>query len=174
MTPAYIALGSNLQDPATQLQNALLALGALPNSAIETVSPVYRSVAVGPGVQPDYLNAVALLNTTLSPAILLKALQSIETRQGRVRSERWGPRTLDLDLLLYGQEQIATAELSVPHKAMGQRNFVLYPLSDIAGDNLLLPDGTVLGTLVAACVRGDLVKTNLQLRTYSRNQPVSN
>jgi len=163
MTPAYIALGSNLQQPEQQLRGAIAALEALPGSRIEKVSAIYRSPAVGPGEQPDYLNAVLRLDTSLAPLELLDALQQIERDQGRVRDVRWGPRTLDLDILLYGGQQIATARLTVPHPAMYRRNFVLYPLAEICGDNLLLPDGKVLGTLVTACPRGSLVKTGLQL-----------
>lgn len=163
MTPAYIALGSNLEDPARQLRQAVTAIGALPDSVIESISSVYDSAAVGPGTQPNYLNAVLQLNTTLPPLDLLDALQDIELRQGRVRSERWGARTLDLDIVLYGDQQIDGERLIVPHPAMAQRNFVLQPLTEIAGDNLLLPDGTVLGTLVAACPGGGLARTPLRL-----------
>ena len=163
MTPAYIALGSNLQDPLSQLQRAVIALGALPGTQFQRASSIYRSAAVGPGTQPDYLNAVALLTTTLPPIPLLDALQQIEQAQGRTRSERWGPRTLDLDILLYGDQRIDSARLTVPHPALGQRNFALYPLAEICQSNLLLPDGTDLATLVRTCPRSDLVKTSLQL-----------
>ena len=163
MTPAYIALGSNLQDPLSQLQRAVIALRALPDAQFQRISSIYRSAAVGPGTQPDYLNAVALLTTTLPPIALLEALQQIEQAQGRTRSERWGPRTLDLDILLYGDQRIDSARLTVPHPALGQRNFVLYPLAEICQSNLVLPDGTDLDTLVRTCPRNDLVKTSLQL-----------
>ena len=164
MTPAYIALGSNLEDPPAQLKAAVAALGRLPLSRLERLSRVYRSAAVGPGTQPDYLNAAALLLTALPPLPLLRALQEIEARQGRVRSERWGARTLDLDLLLYGELALDTPELQIPHPRMARRNFVLYPLLDIGGPNLRLPDGTDLGTLVLDCPRGELEMTCLELQ----------
>lgn len=163
MTPAYIALGSNLQEPENQLCAAVVAVQNLPGSHIESISSVYRSAAVGPGTQPDYLNAVLLLATTLEPLTLLDALQQIERDQGRVRSLRWAARTLDLDILLYGDRKIDTARLTIPHPAMHQRNFVLYPLAEISDLNFMLPDGSVLGTLVAQCTADDLVKTDLQL-----------
>lgn len=164
MTPAYIALGSNLGDPLARLKAAVAALAGLPQSRLESLSGVYRSAAVGPGTQPDYLNAAALLLTALPPLPLLRALQRIEARQGRVRSERWGARTLDLDLLLYGDLALDTPELQVPHPRMAGRNFVLYPLLDIGGPDLRLPDGTDLGTLVQNCPRGELEKTCLELQ----------
>ncbi len=163
MTAAYIGLGSNLLDPAQQLRAALEAMARLPESTLTRVSAAYQSTAVGPGTQADYLNAVAALDTTLDPNTLLSELQRIERAQGRVRTVRWGPRTLDLDILLYGALQQTTATLTIPHPALPQRNFVLYPLLEICGPNLELPDGTDLGTLVARCPQGDLVKTRLRL-----------
>ena len=167
MTTAYIGLGSNLQEPARQLRAALEAMAGLPGSAVTRVSAAYRSAAVGPGTQPDYLNAVAALETTLDPDTLLAQLQRIEQVQGRVRTVRWGPRTLDLDILLYGTAQRRSASITIPHPALTQRNFVLYPLLEICGPNLKLPDGTDLGTLVARCPQGDLVKTRLRLNRDS-------
>jgi 2-amino-4-hydroxy-6-hydroxymethyldihydropteridine diphosphokinase len=164
VTPAYIALGSNLGDPLAQLKAAVAALARLPRSRLARLSRVYRSAAVGPGSQPDYLNAAALLITALPPMPLLRALQAIETGQGRVRSGRWTARTLDLDLLLYGDLTIDTPELQVPHPRMARRNFVLYPLLDIGGRNLQLPDGTDLGTLTLECPRGELEETCLELQ----------
>jgi 2-amino-4-hydroxy-6-hydroxymethyldihydropteridine diphosphokinase len=164
MTPAYIALGSNLQDPPSQLRYALLALQALPETQLEKVSSVYRSAAVGPQDQPDYLNAVVLLTTGLSPLALLDALQQIERDQHRERSVRWGPRTIDLDLLLYGALEINSPRLSVPHPRMAQRHFVLYPLHEISDAGLLLPDGTALATLLQHCPRKGLTKTRYRLR----------
>jgi 2-amino-4-hydroxy-6-hydroxymethyldihydropteridine diphosphokinase len=163
MTRAYIGLGSNLQEPLRQLRAALQAIARLPSSQLVRVSGAYRSAAVGPGEQPDYLNAVLQLETALQPAELLTALQAIEKAQGRVRSVRWGARSLDLDILLYGDRQVATPSLTIPHPELQRRNFVLYPLAEIAGPNLVLPDGTELGTLIARCPRGDLVTTGLRL-----------
>lgn len=163
MIRTYIALGSNLRNPLEQLRSAVRAIGALADSRIGKISTCYSGPAVGPGAQPDYLNAVLQLDTRLAPLALLTELQAIEQRQGRVRSTRWGPRTLDLDLLLYGDRRIDSERLVVPHPGMAGRNFVLYPLLEIAPANLMLPDGRDLGTLVAACPRGDLVHTALSL-----------
>lgn len=147
---AYIGLGSNLDDPARQLRRALTALAQLPQTHLAGCSRFYRSVPLGPQDQPDYVNAVALLDTTLAPVALLDALQAIETAQGRVRTLHWGPRTLDLDLLLYGNETLATPRLTVPHPGLDLRNFVLYPLAELAPE-LVLPDGRTLATLLAQC-----------------------
>jgi len=150
MERCFIALGSNLDDPAGQLNRALEALARLEHSRLGAVSRRYRNPAVGPGPQPDFINAVAELFTELEPAALLAALQRIETAQGRVRTLRWGARTLDLDLLLYGDRIIDTPDLTVPHPRMRERNFVLYPLFDIAPE-LTLPDGSSLRSWVDCC-----------------------
>lgn len=163
MTTTYIALGSNLNDPANQLRSALAALCALPDCLLEATSSAYRSAAVGPGEQPDYLNAVVKMTTSLRPAQLLATIQAIENDQGRTRNQRWQARTLDLDILLFGQQSIDTSALQVPHPRMAERNFVLYPLAEIAGEQLVLPSGGVLGTLLAQCPRGDLVRTQVSL-----------
>jgi len=163
MSLAYIALGSNLDNPAGQLQLAISAIDDLELSSITAISPVYRSRAVGPGDQPDYLNAVLCLDTDLAPEALLDRLQALEKRQGRVRTERWGARTLDLDILLYDAITLSTQRLEIPHPAMKTRHFVLYPLADIAGLKMVLPCGAVLGTLLAQCPRDDLVLTAVTL-----------
>ncbi len=147
---AYIGIGSNLEDPVAQVKRATVGLDEIDGAHRVAVSPLYRSAPMGPAGQPDYINAVAALETTLKPAALLDALQAIEERQQRVRTIRWGPRTLDLDLLLYGNETIATDRLLVPHPGLGERAFVLYPLADIAPD-LQLPDGTPLARLLEHC-----------------------
>lgn len=159
MIPAYIGLGSNLAQPLTQLRAATRALAALPNTRLDGASAVYRSAAVGPGDQPDYLNAVLRLQTTLAPLALLDALQSIENHQGRVRDIRWGPRTLDLDLLLFGSEILVSARLTLPHPRLAERNFVLLPLADVTPANFMLPDGRDLDTLIRACPPGALSRT---------------
>ena len=149
---AYIGIGSNLQQPVEQVKQALRHLAEIPRSQLVTHSPLYRSTPLGPAGQPDYINAVAVLRTTLAPLDLLDALQVIEQRQGRIRDgERWGPRTLDLDILLYGEQQIVNDRLTVPHPGLGQRNFVLYPLYDVAGENLNIPGLGLLGQLIQAC-----------------------
>lgn len=167
MTAAYVALGSNLGDPQCRLDSALAALQSLPHTQLERVSSIYRSAAIGPGIQPDYLNAVALLHTQLTPLSLLDALQQIEADQDRVRDVRWGPRTLDLDLLLYADKTMTSPRLTLPHPRMQQRNFVLYPLREISCDDLLMPDGTRLDALLAQCSECGLVKTQLHLSAYT-------
>lgn len=158
---AYIGLGSNLDDPPTQLQLAVSALARLPESRIAAVSPLYRNAPLvpageDPASQPEYVNAVAALDTTLAPLVLLDALQAIENDQHRVRRHRWGPRTLDLDLLLYGDECIDLPRLTVPHPGLRARRFVLLPLHDVAPD-LVLPDGQELADALAGCPPAELV-----------------
>lgn len=155
MTRCFIGLGSNLSEPQQQVLQACQALAELPHSHLDCVSPWYISKAVGPGQQPDYINGVAQLTSQLPPIHLLSALQLIENRQQRTREQRWGPRTLDLDLLLYGEQTINTPELTVPHPRIFERNFVLYPLADIA-PQLLFPDGTSLPSLLDYCSRDGL------------------
>jgi len=135
---AYIGLGSNLEDPVRQVRRALDELNALPQTRLLRRSPLYRSPPHGPAEQPDYVNAVAMLETRLDPQALLDGLHRIEHRHGRVRAMHWGPRTLDLDLLLYADRRIDSQHLTVPHPQMHQRAFVLVPLHDIAPD-LRLP-----------------------------------
>ncbi len=128
-----IALGSNLGDSRAIMQRALRELEQTPGLALRACSPWYRTAAVGPP-QPDYLNGCALLYSQLSPLALLDTLLAVEQRFGRVRRERWGPRTLDLDLLLFGDRAINLPRLQVPHPRMRDRAFVLVPLADIAPD----------------------------------------
>ena len=156
MAQVYIALGANLADPIGQLNRACQALLSLAEGDSLSVSPFYRSAPMGDVEQPDYVNAVAGFKTTLSPIDLLDALQAIENQQGRVRELRWGPRTLDLDLLLYDDQSIDIPRLTVPHYGMRERSFVLVPLSDIAPE-LILPDGTALQTLITASLKAELV-----------------
>ncbi len=155
---ACIGLGSNLGEPERQLRRAVAALGALPDSRLLAVSSLYRNPPMGPADQPDYLNAVALLETALEPEPLLDALQAIEGAQGRVRDgTRWGPRTLDLDLLLYGDRRIDGRRLRVPHPGLAERAFVLRPLAEIA-PGLVLPDGRAVAALAAAIDASGLVR----------------
>ena len=146
MAIAYIALGSNLHTPREQLKRALNALAQLPQTQLMAVSSFYRSKPLGPQDQPDYLNAAVEISTALSPLALLDELQRIENEQGRVRLRRWGERTLDLDILLYGDEIIQTERLTVPHYDMHNREFVIIPLAEIA-PNLILPNGQKLAEL---------------------------
>ena len=148
MVRAYIGLGANLDQPLLQLQQAVAALADIENTAVVAVSAFYGSKPMGPQDQPDYVNAVAALDTNLSAERLLDALQQIEQQQGRQRkADRWGPRTLDLDILLFGNNVINSNRLTVPHYGMRTREFVLYPLYEIA-PALQLPDGTVLSSLL--------------------------
>jgi len=147
---AYIGLGSNLNDPVAQVTRAIEELGHVEHSRLIAVSPLYRTPPLGPAGQPDYINAVAALDSELEPLALLDELQRIEQLHGRVRGPvRWGPRTLDLDLLLYGNETIHTPRLVVPHVGLHDRPFVIFPLLAIAPE-LVLPDGSVLAELADA------------------------
>lgn len=151
---ACIGLGSNLDHPERQVRMALQALAELPHSHVASVSSLYLTPPMGPAGQPDYVNAVAVLDTALPALALLDALQHIEAAQGRTRSgERWGPRTLDLDLLLYGDEVIDHPRLSVPHPGIALRAFVLLPLAEAAPD-VKLPDGRAVAALAAGCDAG--------------------
>lgn len=149
MTRVYIALGSNLANPLHQVQSALNALAELPQTTLIATSSLYRTPPLGPQDQPDYLNAVVALDTDLSAENLLDHTQKIELEHGRVRKdERWGPRTLDLDILLFGDEIINTERLTVPHYDMKNRQFMLYPLAEIAPE-LRFPSGESLQSVIA-------------------------
>lgn len=150
MERIYIGMGSNLADPAEQLRSAIQALAQLPDSRFAGVSAFYQSDSLLPG-QPRYTNAVAAIDSGLEPLELLDALQAIEIDQGRERHERWGPRTLDLDILLFGDRLIDTPRLKVPHYHMQARPFVLYPLAELAPATLTLADGRSLVQLLAEC-----------------------
>ncbi len=150
MERIYIGMGSNLAAPQQQLRSAIDALAQLPGTTLAGVSAFYQSDSLLPG-QPRYTNAVAALDSDLAPLDLLDALQSIENDQGRERLERWGPRTLDLDILLFGDRLIDQPRLKVPHYQMHLRAFVLYPLAELAPADLQLPDGQSLSGLLEAC-----------------------
>lgn len=149
-TRAFIGLGSNLDAPAEQLRSALQALDKIDGIGLVAASALYTSDSLLPG-QPRYTNAVAALDTTLAPLALLDALQVIENDQGRVRKERWGPRTLDLDILLYGDQVIDVPRLKVPHYHMHARPFVLYPLAELVASDFCLADGRTLAQLLEGC-----------------------
>ena len=150
MERVYIGMGSNLAAPEEQLRSAVQALAQLPDSRLVGVSAFYQSDSLLPG-QPRYTNAVAAIDSTLPPLDLLDALQAIELDQGRERHERWGPRTLDLDILLFGDRLIDEPRLKVPHYHMHARPFVLYPLAEVAPASLKLADGRTLAQLLADC-----------------------
>ena len=154
---AYIGLGANLTNPEDQVRRALAELDQLPASHLRQASPLYLTAPLGPVAQPDYINAVAALETRLAPDALLAALQAIEDRHDRDRTGvRWGPRTLDLDLLLYGQAVVDAPGLRVPHPELARRAFVLVPLADLAPVDLVIPGMGCLGELLAACPREGL------------------
>ena len=155
MISAYIALGSNLGDSRRTLRRALADIHALPHTAVTEVSPGYRSAAVGPGEPPDYINLVAAVETGFTAEALLSALQQIEHRHGRERHQRWSARTLDLDILLFGEETRDDTTLTLPHPRMRDRNFVLQPLYDLE-PQLTLPCGTSLASLLQRCPPGEL------------------
>lgn len=152
---AYIGLGANVDDPKAQIASALGELAALPATQLVRASSLYRSAPWGYADQPDFLNAVAQLRTELAPQQLMRALIAIEQRHGRQRTFRNAPRPLDLDIILYGEGHIASAELTIPHPRMHERAFVLLPLFEIAAD-LTIPSRGALRDLVAACDRSQI------------------
>ncbi|MEZ3501312.1 2-amino-4-hydroxy-6-hydroxymethyldihydropteridine diphosphokinase [Pantoea sp. KPR_PJ] len=148
MTRVSLALGSNLADPLHQVDAALQALDALPDTTRVATSSFYRTPPYGPPNQPDYLNAAVILETALTPEALLDHTQRIEQEHGRVRkAERWGARTLDIDIMLFGQLRLNTPRLIVPHYDMHNRAFMLVPLLEIAPD-ATLPEGRPLRELL--------------------------
>lgn len=148
MTFAYIAIGSNLASPLEQVNAAVQALGEIPQSRLVKVSAFYRTPPLGPQDQPDYLNAAVVLETSLDAETLLDNTQRIELQQGRQRkAERWGPRSLDLDIMLFGDEVINTDRLTVPHYDMKNRGFMLWPLWEVAPE-LTFPNGESLQAIL--------------------------
>lgn len=145
---AYVGLGSNLRMPLQQVRRAVFEINEITGTRLLRTSSWYRSSPVGPGPQPDYINGVALIETMLSPLELLAELQNIEKIHGRTREARWAARTLDLDILLFDQQQISKPQLTIPHPRLAYRNFVLYPLAELAPD-LILPDQRRVSDLLA-------------------------
>ena len=144
MEQVYIGLGSNLADPRAQVERALQTLAALPRTTLARRSRLYRSAPWGRADQPEFVNAVAALRTELSPRELLDALLAIERAAGRARdATRWGPRVLDLDILLFGDRVIDEPGLHVPHPHLHERAFVLLPLAEIAADMIVPGRGRV-------------------------------
>lgn len=158
---AYIGLGSNLDAPAGQVKTAITDLQSLPATQLLKTSSLYASPPMGPQDQPDYINAVALIDTQLSAHDLLDALQAIEQQHGRQRKRHWGERTLDLDILLYDAQMIEDERLTVPHPGLTERAFVVYPLLEIAGD-ITIPGFGSLQTIAASCPRGALKQLESQ------------
>jgi 2-amino-4-hydroxy-6-hydroxymethyldihydropteridine diphosphokinase len=150
MTRACVGLGANLGDPQDQIRAALAALDGIPKTRLLKHSSLYQSAPMGNTDQPEFVNAVALVETALAPRSLLEALLEIEQRYGRTRSMANAPRTLDLDLLLYGELIVDEPGLAVPHPRMHRRAFVLAPLAEIAPD-IEIPGQGAIGPLLAAC-----------------------
>jgi 2-amino-4-hydroxy-6-hydroxymethyldihydropteridine diphosphokinase len=154
MNTAYVALGANLGNPRATVLAAFAALANLPESRVARCSSLYRTAPVGILSQPDFVNAVALLETTLAPEALLDALLDIEARFGRVRRERNGPRTLDLDLLLYDDIELDLPRLTLPHPRLHLRAFVLLPLAEVAPDLAIPRRGSLAAWLPAVANQG--------------------
>lgn len=155
-TLVYLGLGANLNNPKSQIINATNALAKHPQIKLINHSSLYASKPMGPQDQPDYVNSVVALHTDLTPLALLDVTQKIELDFGRVRkANRWGPRSLDIDILLYDNCVIDNPRLTVPHYGMKSREFVLYPLQEIA-PALVLPCGTALATLITTINKNDL------------------
>jgi 2-amino-4-hydroxy-6-hydroxymethyldihydropteridine diphosphokinase len=152
---AYIGLGSNLENPLQQIKTAINDLQSLADITIVSVSSLYQSPPMGPADQPDYINAVLSLETMLPPHQLLDALQSVEQLHGRVRKRHWGERTLDLDILLYGDQILDDERLKIPHPGLPERAFVLYPLAEIAPE-VEIPGIGALQEILPLCPQGDL------------------
>ena len=150
MTVAYVGLGANLGEPRRQLNEAIIAMSGLPETRLARHSSFYRTAPVGFENQPEFLNAVAVLDTRLAPGVLLEGLLGIERRHHRERSFPNAPRTLDLDLLLFGDEQIARPGLTVPHPRMHERAFVLRPLLELDSE-VSIPGKGRASAFLAAC-----------------------
>ena len=157
----FIGLGSNLDNPVEQLNQAINAIESTEELTLIKTSSFYKTAPVGPAGQPDYINAVIEVHTTLLPLVLLKTLQSIENQQGRTREQHWGARTLDLDILLYDDQIINEPILVVPHPHMHERNFVLIPLVEITDDSLVIPGMGQLSELLQHCQDNPIEKLNV-------------
>lgn len=153
----FIGLGSNLENPAQQIDTAIQDIANIDQLSLVQRSSLYKSPPMGPQDQPDYINAVVEVETTLSAHELLDSLQSIEQQHGRVRKRHWGERTLDLDILLYAQQMIADERLNVPHPGIAERAFVIYPLAEIAPE-LMVPGKGNVAELMHACPAAGLEK----------------
>ncbi len=154
MSIAFVALGANLGDPASTVRAAFAALANLPYSRVARTSSLYRTAPVGITAQPDFINAVAALETQLAPEALLDALLDVEQRFGRIRGEKNGPRSIDLDLLLYDDLELELPRLTLPHPRLHLRAFVLLPLAEIAPDLRLPQRGSVAAWLPAVANQG--------------------
>ncbi len=157
---AYIGLGSNLSDPQAQVTSALQELNSIPDTHVLKASSLYVSKPMGPSDQPDYVNAVAKISTSLSPEQLLDKLQGLEQAHRRKRDgKRWGPRTLDLDIILFGDLQMETKSLQIPHYGVAEREFVLIPLQELQA-NLIIPGKGAIEGLISKLPAYELKKLN--------------
>ncbi len=155
---AYVGVGSNLSDPLMQVSTALNELNSIEDTHLLEASSLYVSKPMGPSDQPDYINAVAKISTQLSPEKLLSELQDIEKGHRRQRKDkRWGPRTLDLDIILFGEQQMETKSLQIPHYGVAEREFVLIPLQELQAD-LIIPGKGAVEDLIAQLPPYELLK----------------
>ena len=166
MSTVYIGLGSNINGPVQQIESAIKSLNQLPHAKMASLSSLYSSPPMGPSPQPDYVNAVICLQTKLAPVQLLDKLLAIEALQGRKRGIRWGSRSLDLDILMYDQIILNSERLKIPHPGLCERNFVLYPLQEIAPE-LKIPGRGQIVDCIKECARGELRKLSVDLIDYS-------
>lgn len=161
MAQVYIGLGSNLENPLSRLQQALKQLTEIKEFDKLKMSAFYKSKPMGPKNQPDYINAVAGFITTMPAEQVLDELHKIENLHGRTRTEHWGPRTLDLDILLYDSEVIKTDRLTIPHIGISERNFVLYPLHELVDSDFEIPTMGKLKDLLESCEMDGLQRLDI-------------
>ena len=155
MTIAYIGLGSNMQSPKQQIKSAIKSISEIPEIQVLKVSSLYKSKPVGPQGQNDYINAVIKIETDFMPLELLDCMQDIENQHGRIRKEHWGPRILDLDILIFGKKIIQDKKLTIPHPEIEKRPFVLVPLAEI-DSNCSIPGIGLVSDLLAVNNQKDL------------------
>lgn len=158
---AYLALGSNLNNPVQQLLDCCQTLKQHPKIDFIQHSSFYQTPPLGPQDQQDFINAVVQIQTSLTPEQLLQTTQQIEKDQQRIKTRHWGPRTLDIDILLYEQLNYQSPNLSIPHKEMTKRNFVIIPLAEIS-PKLILPDGTSLTEILSKQDQNNIKKVALK------------
>ena len=156
---SYIGLGGNLDSPIQQLKTALISIDELPKTSLIKSSSFYGSKPLGPQDQPDFINAVCQIETELSATELLAALQKVEIEQGRIKKRRWGERLIDLDILLYGQEALDSADLTIPHSQIALRDFVLIPLAEVS-PGLVIPNLGEIESLIEQLNESYLVALN--------------
>ena len=168
---AFIGLGANIGEPLEQLQQAVRELEETPGILLMAASSIYQSLPLGPQDQPDFFNACLHLRTDIEPYPLLGILKDIEARMGRRLSRRWGERCIDLDLLLLGETELTSSELTLPHPGMHERAFVLKPLAELVSTGFKMPDGRELGKLLSACPEPDAMPSGIRLVLGTPAQP---